>query len=47
MCELSQGKQETFRRALLHVEGHFSFQPLLAVVLSADSAVTRLCVVYD
>lgn len=46
-CELSQGKQEPFRRAMLHVEGRFSFQSLLAVALSADSAITRLCVVYD
>lgn len=32
---------------LLHVEGRSSFQSLLAVALSADSAITRFCVVYD
>lgn len=50
-----EGLRVSFHRAnrspsgdgLLHVEGHFSFQSLLAVALSADSAITRLCVVYD
>lgn len=39
--------KRTLRGALQHVGGQFSFQPLLAIVLSADSAVTGLCVVYD
>lgn len=42
-----QAKQELLQGTLLHVEGHFGFQPLLTVALSADSAVTVLCVVYD
>lgn len=41
------GQTGTLQGALLHVEGRFHFQALLAVALCADSAITGLCVVYD
>lgn len=41
------GQTGTLQGAVLHVEGQFRFQPLLAVAPSADSAITGLYVVYD